>query len=122
MEYKSWLKQAKEDFEKAIILFRNRKFDGASFYAQQSAEKALKAVLIKRKGKLFKIHDLVVLGLNCGVEEDLLNKCKVLSQVYSFTRYGIVGKKIPAKMFKQGDSKKHINISKEIIEWVKKEI
>jgi HEPN domain-containing protein len=39
MEYKKWFEQAKEDLEKAEILFKNLKFDGASFYAPSNSRK-----------------------------------------------------------------------------------
>ena len=122
MEYKKWLEQAKEDLEKAEILFKNSKFDGASFYAQQTAEKSLKAVVLKTKNKLMKIHDLVVLGMQCDISKDLLEKCKLLSQVYSASRYGILDNEIPAKMFFAEKSKEHIQTAEEVLEWAKKKI
>lgn len=61
-EYNNWLKQAESDLRKAKILLDNKEFDGVAFYSQQTAEKALKSVIIKKQGKLVKIHDLVILG------------------------------------------------------------
>ncbi len=46
-EVRRWWKQAKDDLEKAKILFNNKKYDGAIFFCQQAFEKALKALSIK---------------------------------------------------------------------------
>ncbi|HLD41761.1 MAG TPA: HEPN domain-containing protein [archaeon] len=87
IEAEKWLKIAKDDLEKAEILFRNSKFDGAAFYCEQSAEKALKAVQIEAKGKLRKIHDLVELGKDVSAPETIINKLKELTQAYIYSRY-----------------------------------
>lgn len=121
-EYKLWIKQAESDLDSAEILFKNKKFEGASFYAQQTSEKALKGVVIKVKKKLMKIHDLVVLGMQAGVKEELINKCQILTQVYSASRYGIIESKIPSEIFSEEKTKSHIKIAKEVLEWSKKQI
>ena len=57
-EVKRWLDKAKEDLEKAEVLLKSEHYDGAAFFSQQSAEKALKAIIIKRTNNFPKIHDL----------------------------------------------------------------
>lgn len=44
-EAERWLSEAKWDLETALILHRNQRFNAACFYAHQSAEKAMKALL-----------------------------------------------------------------------------
>ncbi|MBI3623222.1 HEPN domain-containing protein [Candidatus Pacearchaeota archaeon] len=80
-EANDWSKQAEDDLDKAKILFNNRKFDGAAFYSQQTAEKALKAVIIKTQGKLVKTHDLVILGRMAGLPKSILEKCEMLCEL-----------------------------------------
>lgn len=122
MEYKPWIEQAKEDLEKAEILLNNSKFDGASFYAQQTIEKSLKASILKKEKKLIKIHDLVILGIHAGLPKDLIDKCNLLSSVYSTSRYGILIDKIPAKIFTKEKSREHIETAREVLEWIKKKV
>ena len=51
-EVKRWWNKAKDDLEKAKILFENKKYDGTVFFCQQSVEKGLKALSLKEKNKL----------------------------------------------------------------------
>ncbi|HIQ55865.1 MAG TPA: HEPN domain-containing protein [Pyrodictium sp.] len=44
-EAKRWLSEALWDLETARILLRERRYNAAAFYAQQAAEKAVKALL-----------------------------------------------------------------------------
>ena len=46
-EVKNWWRQAKDDLKKARDNLKDDHLDGAGFFAQQSVEKALKALLIK---------------------------------------------------------------------------
>jgi HEPN domain-containing protein len=43
-EAERWLSTAKSDFESANVLLRNARYAHACFHAQQSAEKAIKAI------------------------------------------------------------------------------
>ena len=40
-----WLSDAEWDLETAVLLYRNGRYNAACFYAQQAAEKAVKALL-----------------------------------------------------------------------------
>jgi len=117
----NWVKQAEEDLEKAKILFDNRKYDGASFYSQQTAEKALKAVILKKDKVLFKIHDLVILGRKANIDDKLLKKLSVLTIAYTESRYKIEDK-IPAKRFISSQCEDYLETAKEVLEWSKKKI
>ena len=56
-----WLTESDEDLETARVLIDRSIYKQACFHAQQSAEKALKAVLLKRTGRIPRIHDLPAL-------------------------------------------------------------
>lgn len=113
-EIKKWFEKSKDDLEKAEILFNNEKYDGAVFYCQQSVEKALKALILKKKKELKKIHDLVELGKSVDLPENLLEYCKEITQSYIYSRYPDIEdpkniKEIASKFLKH---------SKEIIKWI----
>jgi len=74
-EFKKWVERAKRDLDTAKFLFEGKKYEESAFYSHQSVEKSLKGVLIKKSGKLLKIHDLVKLGKNIGIpKEDEINE------------------------------------------------
>jgi HEPN domain-containing protein len=77
-DWKEWFQYAKSDYEEALSVLSRNSFKEACFHAQQSCEKLLKAILIKR-GMFIPIHDLVELAREVGIEEPiLLNKLSKL--------------------------------------------
>jgi HEPN domain-containing protein len=117
-EVKSWWNLALDDLDKADILYRNKKYDGAAFYCQQSVEKALKALLLKKVKKIRKIHDLVALGIDAELPENLLNAVKELTMAYIYSRYPDVKQEMNLK-----EKTTHLlKISKEVLEWVKEKL
>jgi len=90
-ETKRWMRQAGGDLRTAKYLFGGKLYKEASFFCQQSAEKALKAVLLERTGEIMKIHDLVRLGKELSLDEEMLDDCERLSIVYVESRYPGVG-------------------------------
>lgn len=117
-EVKKWLKKAKQDLGSAKYNFKGKKYDVSAFLCQQSAEKALKALLIKKSGKIRKIHDLVELGKNVGLPSNLLNNAKELTLAYTYSRYPDVQEvKNLNKIVK-----KFLKVSGEILKWVQKQL
>ena len=86
-EIKKWWKKSRDDLEKAKILYRNKKYDGAVFYCQQAVEKGLKALELKKKQSIKRIHDLVELGKEVNLPENFLNYCKEITLSYIYARY-----------------------------------
>jgi len=68
-EFERWFEKAKDDLRKAGDNFDIGNFDLSSFLCQQSVEKVLKAILIKRTKQFPKIHDLVRLCRLVKIDE-----------------------------------------------------
>jgi len=64
-EIKIWIEWALEDLDTAVSNLKNHKLRAACFFAQQSAEKFLKAFLLFNGKELIKTHDLRYLTLLC---------------------------------------------------------
>ena len=86
-EVKNWIKQAKEDYKSAKFNLEGKQYKVAIFLCQQSVEKAFKALLLKKKGEIRKIHDLVILGKEVNASENMINKLKELTLAYVYSRY-----------------------------------
>lgn len=121
-EVKRWLRLAKDDLDSAQVNFNNKQYYVCAFLCQQSVEKALKGSLIKKTGKLLKIHDLVILGKKVNLPEDILQKCDELNNVYLDARYGDLGGKLPSQKFKKLNSSKFLEIANEVLKWLEKNI
>lgn len=117
-EVKRWVKSAKEDYETAKFNFEGEKYRASAFLCQQSVEKALKAFLLEKTGKIRKIHDLVELGKDGKIPPNLLNELKELTLAYIYSRYPDV---------KQENNLKNkvsyfLEISKEVVKWVEENL
>lgn len=53
-----WTKQSKDELDTAKYLLNGGYFKGACYHAQQSAEKAIKSILLENGWKLEKTHDI----------------------------------------------------------------
>ncbi len=90
-EAERWLRQAENDLEFARLALRERFYAQACFVAQQSSEKALKAIAYGRGERVVLGHSLVELvdRLRADVAElvALRELAGVLDQYYVPTRY-----------------------------------
>ncbi len=116
---KNWLKKAEDDLEKAKILFNKNKFDGATFYSQQTAEKSLKAVHIFKGFGLTKTHDLSFLGRIVKLPKELLEKAILLNPFYTASRYPA---KSDADFSDNTSADESLKNAEEILKWCKQQI
>ena len=121
-EVNRWIKMARDDLDSARSNYKNKKYYVCAFLSQQTVEKALKAVIIKKTNQLIKIHDLVILGRKAGLNYDLIKKSEQLSSVYIETRYGVVGSRVPSQKFNRKNSEEFLKIAEEILKWAGKSI
>ena len=77
-EIAGWFKKAEHDLKAVQGSIKTENYDWACFQAQQAAEKALKALFIKKYKRLWKIHDLVKLGEKINAPKEILNSCDEL--------------------------------------------
>lgn len=113
-EVKRWFAQALNDFDIAKTLFGLKKFSHSSFFCQQSAEKALKALLLELESELVKTHDLVLLARRLGAPEEIIGLCKELAPVYVESRYPDLGE-IAFKKFTEKETKNDLKNAELII-------
>jgi len=86
-----WLKQAKRDLEKAELDLKNEFYEWCCFTAQQSAEKAVKAVYQKLNFSV-KGHSIVKMleelqSATVEISEELSHAAKILDRYYIVSRY-----------------------------------
>lgn len=117
-EIKRWMKQSNDDFDTAKYNFAGKKYSVAVFYCQQSVEKALKSLILDKKKQLIKVHDLVKLGKEINLPQNLLNYCKEITQSYIYSRYPDI--KEPKNM--NVIASNFLKYTEEILKWVKKQL
>lgn len=85
-ELAEWLRKAGNDLHLAKFVLEESQDDSA-FHSQQAAEKALKAVFLKKLGNIVKTHELVFLAEQVQAPKSVIEDCKFLSQFFAATRY-----------------------------------
>jgi HEPN domain-containing protein len=87
----SWIRSAEEDLVWARVSLEAKLFTRSCFAAQQSVEKALKALLVARTAAYPRVHTLLeLLSLVVEVDpslQDFRPQCEVLDKYYTPTRY-----------------------------------
>ena len=126
--YLDWLREAEDDLSAAKDLLRLGRYSKACFFAQQAAEKALKALLIKRAGVFETTHSVLRLlevlsehGLE--VPSELFEKAEALDRLYVPTRYPNVWPYGPPHVhYGQEDARRAIGDAEAIFRFVGEEV
>jgi len=124
-EYESqrWFEQSKYDLKTAQWNLKGELFAPACFWAQQSAEKAVKAFLYSKGERVVIGHSVAEL-LERGKKYDkdikkLVSLGIILDRFYIPTRYpnGLPGG-VPAHSYKKKDAIEAIRIAKKILDFI----
>lgn len=121
-EVKNLWDQARKDLEVAEKIFKIKEYYMTAFLCQQAIEKSLKALMVKEKEKLIKIHDIIILGRKVNLPQELSRECEKISRAYIESRYGDFLDSAPYKKFNKTNSSEYLKIAKEVISWAKKNI
>jgi len=113
-----WL-QALEDLRTAEILLETERYYASIFFAQQAAEKALKALHISLKEELSpRTHNLLELVRKLDISrEDLVDAALDLTPEYVVTRYPNAAGGVPAHLYNERMAREHLEKAKLIISY-----
>ena len=117
--WRDWLDQAKRDLEKAELDINHEFFEWACFTAQQSAEKAIKALGMKIGVDLWGHSLTEMLGLledKVDIPESVKDFARLLDRYYIPTRYpnGFASGK-PADYFTRKEAEDAVSAAREIL-------
>lgn len=116
-EFIAWFKRAQKDLKAAEHSFTSKDYEWACFQVQQSVEKTLKALLIKKTHQFQKVHDLVELAKICHAPEEIILKCGKINPFYIETRYPEL-----SKDYSKEDVTTVIHFGKDILQWIEKNL
>lgn len=121
-----WLEIAEEDLDSAEYSFQGKKYLWAMVMCQQAIEKILKALYVKKIGKIpEKTHNLVKLCRDTGIIEELseenIELMEKLLFYYFGTRYPEKREKLKASLV-VSDINNTMSQTKEIYLWLKNKL
>jgi len=121
-----WLSEALWDYETALILHRERRYNAAAFYAHQAAEKAVKALLYYVNEAPWGHSVRVLLERyfsKVGIEMDdkLLSYARELDRHYIPSRYPNAHPAgTPHEAYDEETSKRALEAAKKVIDFVRR--
>ena len=121
-EIKRWMEQAERDFKSAKNSFNIGDYYVASLLCQQSVEKGLKALYLKKFNSIKKIHNLVILAEDLKLPKKMIDECDNLNPIYIDTRYPDASGDLPHKEYTQDKSQYDLNAAEKILKWIRKKI
>ena len=121
-----WFKQAERDLRKAENDLVTGDWDGAAFWSQQAAEKALKALLLHH-GKAARGHNLLELGR--VVEEELgvsvaeiAADLRELTVHYTISRYPNAANALPYELYDEAKARELVERARRVLEWARRNL
>ncbi len=125
-EAEMWLRQAERDLVKAENDLRTEDWDGAAFWSQQAAEKALKALLLDagypaRGHNLLALADAVRRELGLDVSP-ILGDLRELTIHYTVARYPNAANAVPYEVYDEAKARELVERARRVVEWVKRHL
>lgn len=133
--FNDWLKQAEKDIEAAMDSEKSKHYEWACFQAQQSAEKALKSLLLFLNidswghGLIYLLKEWKRIAEEEKIQsdddeyQDLIEKCQDLDRHYIQPRYpNGFASGYPAEFYNQKTAMECIKNASSIIRFVKEQI
>lgn len=111
--------QSKADQATAGTLRDAGVYYASVFYAQQAAEKALKAVLIGRLRRAPRGHNLITFANDLSAPIDVMNAAAELNMDFLDARNPEHAGGVPAQMYDHESAERHLNASRVITDWAK---
>ena len=117
-----WLRQAEYDLAQADRLLDQGVFSYAAFFAEQSAQKSLKAFLLSRGMRFVAIHSVGELAKEAAGQDSrfraLVDQGKRLDRHYLTSRYpdALPEPAIPAEVYVREDAEEAVAVARAIFE------
>ena len=98
-------------------------FYAVSMFAQQAAEKALKALYVERHGRLAsRTHDLTLLGAQLRVPSSVEADVDNLNPAFDLVRYPDHAGTPPVEAVDSSQATDHLEAARRIVGWVSSEL
>lgn len=125
--YRDWLIEALDDYQAALDLYKHGRFSKVCYLSHQAAEKAVKALSIKKLHKYPTIHSVAEilrrLSKKLNIPEKLIEAGRKLDKHYILSRYPNAWPYgAPCQHYTKEDAEEALKNAREVIEYVKREI
>lgn len=120
-----WLEQARRDLRMAEELLKSGLFEGTVYHSHQAAEKALKALIIQRRGYhmthscKFLLDQLKIQGMSV---DELYGDARELDLHYLTSRYPNAASAPPYELYDERKAEELLNRERRLIHFVEENL
>jgi HEPN domain-containing protein len=118
-EARRWMAQGRAELEMARSLLASGGYSGTAFHCHQAAEMLLKGLWIHRKRSAPpRFHDLVQLGADLEVPDDVIAALRRLNPEYVIARYPDAANGVPAQNYDRARAEELVVLAARVESWV----
>jgi HEPN domain-containing protein len=119
-ETEPWWRQAQADLVTSRQTLALGRYYAASWFAQQAAEKGLKALYIERRGSLApRTHDLEYLGVQANAPAAVAADLQLLNPAFDLVRYpDPIGGRAPVDAVTPALANDHLGAAERVLAWI----
>lgn len=123
VEVRQWLQQAEEDLTTARAMMPAERYYAVAFYAQQAAEKGLKALHIAMRREMPPpSHDLLLLARAVSAPAELVSSLRRLVPDFIRSRYPDASGAVPAELYDRPIAQERLTIAESVLTWIRPQI
>lgn len=111
--------QSKADMTTAVTLRDAGIYYASVFFAQQAAEKALKAAIINRLGRNPRGHNLITFANDLNAPLEVMNSAAELNIEFLSSRNPEHAEGVPAQIYDLRGANVHLRASEVIVDWAR---
>lgn len=118
-EARDLMTQAEADLDTARAIQAIGTYYAAAFFAQQAAEKSLKALHLEAHRSAIFTHDLSRIAEAVGAPPEIQEDAAELTPEYTISRYPNAANGVPAKLYTKSRGERAVRRAERIVAWVK---
>ena len=111
--------QARADYAAAVTLYDAGVYYASVFFSQQAAEKALRAVNIRKLQKMPRGHNLIQMANVLDAPLEIMNAAAELNPEFLASRNPESSEGVPAQMYDRKSARMHLRAAQLVVEWAK---
>jgi HEPN domain-containing protein len=111
--------QARADIATASLLREAGSYYAAVFFAQQSAEKCLKAVSVESFNKTQRGHNLIAIADYLQAPLEVMTCAAELNADYFAALYPEAAGGVPCRLYDQDSADRHLGCAERIMQWAR---
>ena len=118
-EAQAWWEQARADLEAARDILTIEHWFAAAFFAQQAAEKAIKALfIVEKRHESPKTHNVVAVAEQLSAPSEVLQALRRLTPAYTVARYPDAANGRPVDAFNEELASESVQDAEGVLKWV----